>query len=79
MQSANNAHAFGQYNHLFTERFFGYFRTDALHDEIADLQYRVTLSPGVGYYFVKQTNTTWPVNSVRPWFFSGWAMRMTIM
>ena len=58
VQSANNAHAFGQYNHLFTERFFGYFRTDALHDEVADLQYRVTLSPGVGYYFLKQTNTT---------------------
>jgi putative salt-induced outer membrane protein YdiY len=58
VQSANDAHAFGQYNHLFTERFFGYFRADALHDEIADLQYRVTLSPGVGYYFVKQTNTT---------------------
>jgi len=58
VQSANNAHAFGQYNHLFTERFFGYFRTDALHDEIANLQYRITLSPGVGYYFVKQTNTT---------------------
>jgi putative salt-induced outer membrane protein YdiY len=58
VQSANNAHAFGQYNHLFTGRFFGYFRADALHDEIADLQYRVTLSPGVGYYFLKQTNTT---------------------
>jgi len=58
VQSANDAHAFGQYNHLFTERFFGYFRADALHDEIANLQYRVTLSPGAGYYFVKQTNTT---------------------
>ena len=58
VQSANDAHAFGQYNHLFTERFFDYFRADGLHDEIADLQYRVTLSPGVGYYFVKQTNTT---------------------
>ena len=58
VQSANDAHAFGQYNHLFTERFFGYLRADALHDEIANLQYRVTLSPGVGYYFVKQTNTT---------------------
>jgi putative salt-induced outer membrane protein YdiY len=58
VQSANDAHAFGQYNHLFTGRFFGYFRADGLHDEIADLQYRVTLSPGAGYYFVKQTNTT---------------------
>ena len=28
------------------------------HDEIADLQYRFTLSPGVGYYFLRQTNTS---------------------
>ena len=30
---------------------------DALHDDIADVQYRVTLSSGVGYYFIKNTNT----------------------
>ena len=58
VQSANNAHAFGQYNHLISERLFGYLRADALHDEIANLQYRITLSPGLGYYFLKQTNTT---------------------
>jgi len=51
-------HGFGQYNRLFTERFYGYFRVDALHDGIADVDYRVTIGPGVGYYFVKNTNTT---------------------
>ena len=30
---------------------------DALHDAIADVEYRVTLSAGAGYYFVKTTNT----------------------
>ena len=45
VQSANDAHAFGQYNHLFTGRFFGYFPRRRVHDEIADLQYRVTLEP----------------------------------
>jgi putative salt-induced outer membrane protein YdiY len=58
VQNVNNAHGFSQYNHLFTEKFFGYLRADALHDEIADLQYRITLSPGAGYYFLKQTNTS---------------------
>src|SRR5689334_6030816 len=28
---------FAQYNHLFTERFYGYARADALHDAIADV------------------------------------------
>jgi putative salt-induced outer membrane protein YdiY len=58
VQNVNSAHGFTQYNHLFSEKFFGYLRADALHDEIADLQYRITASPGVGYYFLKQTNTT---------------------
>jgi putative salt-induced outer membrane protein YdiY len=56
--NVNDIHGFGQYNHLFTDRFFGYVRGDALHDEIADLQYRVTIGPGVGYYVIKETNTS---------------------
>src|SRR5215213_9852016 len=52
-----NANGFGQYNHLFTERFYGGVRLDLLHDAISDVKYRVTLSPLAGYYLVKQTNT----------------------
>jgi putative salt-induced outer membrane protein YdiY len=52
-----NASASGQYNHLFTERFYGGVRLDLLHDAIADVKYRVTLSPLAGYYLIKQTNT----------------------
>ena len=51
-------HGVGQYNHLFGKRFYGFFNLEGLHDGIADLQYRFTLSPGAGYYFVKTTNTT---------------------
>jgi putative salt-induced outer membrane protein YdiY len=51
------AHAFGQYNRLFSERAFALFRVDALHDAIADVEYRVTLSPGLGYYFIKNKTT----------------------
>jgi len=50
-------HGFGQYNRLFTDRWFGLVRADALHDAIADVEYRVTLSPGVGYYFIKNKTT----------------------
>jgi putative salt-induced outer membrane protein len=51
-------HGVSQYNHLFSKRFYGYFNVEGLHDGIADLQYRITLGPGAGYYFLKETNTT---------------------
>jgi putative salt-induced outer membrane protein len=55
--SAELLHGFVQYNWLFTERFYGYGRVEGLHDGVADIKYRVSLSPGVGYYFIKTTNT----------------------
>ena len=57
VRTAGNIHGFGQYNRLFTERTFGLLRVDALNDSIADIDYRLTVSPGVGYYFIKNTNT----------------------
>lgn len=51
-------HGSGQWNHLFTDRFFGYLRADALHDGIADIKYRFTLTAGAGYYFIKTPQTT---------------------
>ena len=50
-------HGVGQWNHLFTERGYGYFNVEGLHDGIADLQYRFTLGPGAGYYFIKDAST----------------------
>lgn len=57
-KNAESIHGFGQYNRLFNERLYGYLRADALHDAIADVDYRVTLSPGVGYYFIKNARTS---------------------
>lgn len=57
-QTVNNYKAFGQWNHLFSERFYAYGRVEGLRDIIADLDYRLTVGPGVGYYFLKQTNTS---------------------
>lgn len=56
-------HGIGQYNHLFSSRVYGYARADAFHDDIADLAYRVTLSPGAGYYFIKGKETTLAVEA----------------
>jgi putative salt-induced outer membrane protein YdiY len=49
---------FGQYNHLFTERLYGGVRLDGLHDSISGIEYRFSLSPILGYYFVKAARTT---------------------
>ncbi len=58
VETVNNYHAFAQWNHLFTPRFYGYLRTDGLRDEIADLDYRFNLGPGLGYYLVKLPDTS---------------------
>jgi len=48
---------FSQWNHLFTERLYAGLRLEGLHDDIADINYRFTVSPLAGYYLLKQTNT----------------------
>ena len=50
-------HGFLQYNRVFTEKFYGYGRLEGRDDQVADLQYRITLGPGAGYYFIRNTNT----------------------
>lgn len=56
-KNVEGLHGFAQYNRLFTERAYGYMRLDALHDAIADVEYRLTFSPGAGYYFIKNETT----------------------
>jgi putative salt-induced outer membrane protein YdiY len=58
VKNAESLHGFGQYNRLFSDRAFGYLRLEGLHDAIADIDYRLMVDPGVGYYFIKGTNTT---------------------
>ncbi|MFM7100843.1 MAG: YdiY family protein [Verrucomicrobiota bacterium] len=56
--TAQNYGGFLQYNRLFSERLYGYARGDARVDEVANINYRFQLSPGVGYYLIKNDRTT---------------------
>lgn len=58
VKNSEQIRGFVQYNRLFTERLFGYLRVEGLHDAIADVDYRLTFSPGAGYYFIKNANTS---------------------
>lgn len=44
---------FSQYNYLFEERFYGGLKGDAYKDAVAEIDYRFTLAPLLGYYFIK--------------------------
>ena len=45
----------GQYNRLFAnDRTFALLNLSALHDAIADVEFRGTVSPGLGHYFFKE-------------------------
>jgi putative salt-induced outer membrane protein YdiY len=56
-KTADFLRGFAQWNHLFSPRFYGGLRLEGLHDDIADINYRLTVSPLAGYYLVKETNT----------------------
>ena len=58
VDNVNNYKLYGQWNHLFSEKFFGYVHGDASRDLIANLNYRLNVGPGAGYYFIKEKNTT---------------------
>jgi putative salt-induced outer membrane protein YdiY len=49
---------YGQYNHLFTERFYGALRLEGQYDGLAGIQYRLKVSPLAGYYLIKKRNMT---------------------
>lgn len=56
--NADSLHGNAHYNYLFSDRFYAYGNADALHDGIQDLKYQVSLSPGIGYYFIRTKPTT---------------------
>ncbi len=60
--TAQNADLFGQYNRFLfrdrlKDRLYLFGRADGYHDDLASIHYRLTVSLGPGYYFIKNTNT----------------------
>ncbi|HVV00486.1 MAG TPA: DUF481 domain-containing protein [Verrucomicrobiae bacterium] len=57
----NYIKGFGQWNHDFSgtwaSNFYGGLRLGIERDAVADLDYRMTVSPLLGYYLLKRTNT----------------------
>jgi putative salt-induced outer membrane protein YdiY len=49
---------FGQYNRLFSDRFYGGLRLDGQYDGIAGIDYRAKITPMVGYYLIKNEKMT---------------------
>jgi putative salt-induced outer membrane protein YdiY len=59
IQNVNSVHGCAQNNYtIVDDTWYDYGREDALHDAIADVEYRVTTSVGGGYYFIKNKSTT---------------------
>lgn len=56
--STSKAAATAQYNYLFTDRLSAYLNGGAERDGGADLNWRVTVGPGGGYYLVKRPNVS---------------------
>jgi hypothetical protein len=58
VKSAQFLQGFGQYNKNLSPRWYVGLRLDGAYDGIAELDYRITITPLAGYYLVKETNTT---------------------
>jgi putative salt-induced outer membrane protein YdiY len=56
-ENADSLRGIVQYNRLVSDRIYFYGRVEGLHDGVADIQYRLTLAPGAGYYFIKNKIT----------------------
>lgn len=56
-KNVDSLSGFGQYNRLVSDKFYGGFKLNAAKDAIADLAYRVSLSPLAGYYLIKEAKT----------------------
>ena len=57
-KSVDNARAVGDYNYLFTDRFYLNVKAEYSYDAIADVDYRVLVGPpSLGYFFVKNEKT----------------------
>jgi putative salt-induced outer membrane protein YdiY len=52
-ENVSNSDAFANYKRLFSDRDYVYVDGKIAQDDIADLDYRLIIGPGLGHYFVK--------------------------
>ncbi len=52
----NDLRAGARFDHLLNDRAFVGFGANYMNDEIADIDYRVSLDPSIGYYFLKDNS-----------------------
>jgi putative salt-induced outer membrane protein YdiY len=58
VKNTEQIHGFGQYNRKATDGFYWGARLDGLNDQIAEINYRLTLAPLGGYHIIDRTNTS---------------------
>jgi hypothetical protein len=56
--TVNNSRGFADAKKTIGPRTFWYLAGSVVHDEIAEINYRATVGPGLGVYLVKNANTT---------------------
>jgi putative salt-induced outer membrane protein YdiY len=57
LTNTNNFNAFAAYNRTLAGGFYAGLFADAWHDEISNLDYRLTIAPTLGYYLIKDAST----------------------
>jgi putative salt-induced outer membrane protein YdiY len=56
--NVQNARAFAEYRRLLNERTYGYLNAEIRNDDIADIDYRLMVGPGIGQYLLKSETQT---------------------
>lgn len=56
-KTTQRGRAFLEYQRLLNERWYIGAHADVVHDDVADVNYRLTLSPVTGYHFIKTDRT----------------------
>lgn len=74
-KTAEYVRGFGQYDRKFHERGYLGLRSDAEYDAIAGVDYRVRVSPLVGWYFIQRTNVELRAEVGPSWGFENLADR----
>jgi len=62
-ETQNDIRARGDYKHLISDRWYFGAGADFLHDNIADVDYRVKLNPALGYFLIKDTDLRFNVEA----------------